>query len=62
MSYFNEEQLDYMRDLAAMAKEGKVCPCGWFTKDECSRRCNSPYGSPEKEAEARAARAKATAA
>lgn len=59
MSYFNDEQLGYMRDLAALAKEGRVCPCGWFTKDDCARRCNSTYGSPEKEQAARDARAKA---
>ena len=57
MSYFNEEQLDHMRDLAQMAKEGKVCPCGWFTKEDCARRCNSVYRSPEAEIEARAKRA-----
>jgi hypothetical protein len=58
MSYFNDEQMDHMRSLARMAEEGKVCPCGWFTKDECAQRCNSSYGSPEKEAANRALRAK----
>ncbi len=47
MSYFNDEQLDHMRALGRAAKDGKVCPCGWFTKDECAQRCNSPYRSPE---------------
>lgn len=61
MGMFNEEQMDHMRDLAHMAKEGKVCPCGWFSKADCSRRCNSAYGSPEAEAAARAKSAKATA-
>ena len=51
---FNEEQRDHMRSLAALAREGKVCPCGWFTKEECARRCNSVNGSPEAEAKHRA--------
>lgn len=55
MSYFNEEQLEHMRELAALAREGKVCPCGWFTKEECHSRCQSGYGSPEKQQEANAA-------
>lgn len=56
MSYFNDEQNDHMRDLAKMAQEGKACPCGWYSKDECASRCQSVYGSPEREAEARAKR------
>lgn len=59
MSYFNEEQLDHMRDLQRLGAEGKICPCGWYTKDECARKCQSPYGSPEAH---RAALAKAGAA
>lgn len=58
MSLFNEEQLDHMRSLGKLAKEGKVCPCGWFTKEECARRCNSVYRSPEAEIAHRAALAK----
>jgi len=56
MSYFNDEQLDHMRDLARLAKEGKVCPCGWYMKEECAQHCNSVYRSPEGEIEARAKR------
>lgn len=59
MSYFNEEQLDHMRSLSKMAAEGKVCPCGWYTKDECIKRCQSPHGSGAAHSEHIAERAKA---
>ncbi len=47
MSYFNDEQMDHMRSLSKLAAEGKVCPCGWYTKDECAKRCQSTCGSAE---------------
>lgn len=31
---FNEDQIDYMRDLAAMPRE-KKCYCAWFCVGEC---------------------------
>jgi hypothetical protein len=55
MSYFNEDQLDHMKDLAEASKKGLTCPCGWFLKTDCERRCNSPHGSPEKHAAGEAA-------
>lgn len=38
MSYFNEEQQDYMRSLAAMPLETK-CWCGWYRLGECPNGC-----------------------
>lgn len=34
MSYFNDDQLDYMRDLASMSADSK-CWCGWFAVGQC---------------------------
>lgn len=34
MSYFNEDQQDYMRSLAEMPLESK-CWCGWHRLGEC---------------------------
>ena len=45
--YFNDDQMDYIKDLGEYAKQGKLCHCGWFTKDDCARRCNGAGGSPE---------------
>lgn len=34
MSYFNSDQQDYMRSLAAIPPERK-CWCGWYTLGDC---------------------------
>jgi len=34
MSYFNEDQEDYMAYLARIPREQR-CQCGWYLKDEC---------------------------
>ena len=35
MSYFNEDQQDYMKSIFSIPRE-KRCQCGWYLKDECS--------------------------
>lgn len=35
MSYFNEEQQDYMRSLGRIPREQR-CKCGWYLKGECT--------------------------
>ncbi len=32
--WFNDDQVGYMRDMAAKPKEEK-CACGWYVKEEC---------------------------
>lgn len=34
MSYFNEDQLDYMRSMAEI-EPSKRCWCGWYRLGEC---------------------------
>jgi hypothetical protein len=34
MSYFNEEQQDYMRYLATVPRDQK-CVCGWHPREDC---------------------------
>jgi hypothetical protein len=39
MSYFNEYQQDYMRELASLPAEAK-CECGWYYRGKCPhQRC-----------------------
>ena len=45
MSYFNEDQIDYMRYLASLPRAAK-CDCGWAIRGEC--RSVTCYGHPEK--------------
>jgi len=41
MSYFNEDQEDYMRSLAKIPPE-KKCYCGWYPLGECGNpRCQN---------------------
>lgn len=41
MSYFNEEQQDYMRELDSMSPEQK-CICGWYQRGKCPHeRCKT---------------------
>jgi hypothetical protein len=42
MSYFNEEQQAYMRELAAMPAESK-CDCGWYRRGQC-QNCRPERG------------------
>lgn len=44
MSYFNQEQQDYMRYLASIPREQR-CACGWARRGECDGLC---AGHPEK--------------
>lgn len=38
MSYFNEDQQDYMRSLASIPLNTK-CWCGWYMLGECPNGC-----------------------
>jgi hypothetical protein len=54
MSYFNEDQRDYMRYLAELPKEAK-CDCGWHPRGRCFGRCygdESKGGAPRRPEEA----------
>ena len=33
-SYFNSEQQEHMRELAAIPRD-KKCKCGWYMKNDC---------------------------
>lgn len=37
--YFNDDQIDYARDLASAPE--KVCGCGWYWRHECAQTCHS---------------------
>lgn len=39
-NYFNDDQIEYMNDLAS--DPTKVCGCGWYTKEDCWSYCVTP--------------------
>jgi hypothetical protein len=43
MSYFNDDQRDYMRSLASLPAEEK-CACGWYVVGQCLNCATEPRG------------------
>ena len=41
MSYFNEDQQDYMEDLSKLPSI-ELCKCGWYRRGECPNCVTSP--------------------
>lgn len=33
----NDDQKEWLRYLASLPRD-KICPCGWYTREECDRR------------------------
>lgn len=44
MSYFNEEQQEYMEMLSKIPAEEK-CECGWYRKSECDYATRGQQGT-----------------
>lgn len=44
LSYFNDDQVDYMKYLASLPRERR-CECGWSPRGECFGPC---YGHADK--------------
>lgn len=44
---FNDDQVDYMKSLAA-TDPAKLCWCGWYQRGECLNRCDPRYSAADK--------------